>query len=579
MRFVIFSLLLSSLFVSADDLHKLFEAERQWRHREYPISATAEGVHDYDDRLSSNTPADLKRRTEALRAFRKQAEAVDPATLSTRDAVSRAIFIELLSDEIRDYALGGFRLGLTAESGFHSSLASLPRYTRFKTAKDYENYLRRLAQFPRYFAEQTAFLQQGVDTGWTLPKGSLTRIAGTISAHVIDDPRQSTFYAPFLEKADGVETVVWEKLQAKAEKVVRNAVIPAYRDFHAFMVNTYIPAARDDLGASQLPKDGAAYYRHVIKRYTTLDLDPEDVHQTGLAEVKRIRAEMQKVIEAVGFEGDFAAFLKFLRTDPRFYAKTPEELLQRASWICKRMDGALPRLFTRLPRQPYTVEPVPDYLAPGYTGGRYVPASIESTQPGTYWLNTYDLKSRPLYILEALSLHEAVPGHHLQSALSQELGDLPAFRRNLYLSAFGEGWALYSEYLGLEVGFYQDPYSNFGRLTYEMWRACRLVVDTGIHAKGWTRQQAIDYLASNTALSIHECTTETDRYITWPAQALSYKIGELKIRALRTQAEQTLGKRFDKRKFHDAILANGSVPLPILEQAIQRFIKEEAAKG
>lgn len=286
---------------------------------------------------------------------------------------------------------------------------------------------------------------------------------------------------------------------------------------------------------------------------------------------------MQEVIDEVGFEGSFAEFLTFLRTDPRFYPETAEDLLERASRIAKRMDGALPTLFQTLPRLPYGVEPVPDHMAPKYTAGRYVGAPKGSTRSGTYWVNTYDLASRPYYALEALSLHEAVPGHHLQNALAQELDDLPEFRRFSYISAFGEGWGLYSERLGLEAGFYTDPYSNFGRLTYEMWRAARLVVDTGLHAKGWTRQQAIDYLADRTALSLHEVTTETDRYISWPGQALAYKMGELEIRRLRALAEEELGTRFDIREFHDVVLLQGSVPLPVLAANVERWIAERKA--
>jgi uncharacterized protein (DUF885 family) len=288
--------------------------------------------------------------------------------------------------------------------------------------------------------------------------------------------------------------------------------------------------------------------------------------------VTRIRKEMDEVIRQVGFKGDFAAFLHFLRTDPRFYPKTPEQLLERAAWIAKSIDGKLPSLFGHLPRLPYTVQPVPEHMAPKYTSGRYVDPAVGSTQPGIYWVNTYKLDSRPFYNLEALTLHEAVPGHHLQNAVARELENLPPFRRYAYLSAFGEGWGLYSEWLGLEAGFYKDPYSNFGRLTYEMWRACRLVVDTGVHTMGWTRQQALDYMASNTALPLHEVETEVDRYISWPAQALSYKLGELKIKELRKRAEQTLGESFDVRAFHDVVLGSGSVPLTVLEQNVDRWI-------
>ena len=362
--------------------------------------------------------------------------------------------------------------------------------------------------------------------------------------------------------------------------MLRDQVVPAYRRFHEFMTKEYLPGTRETLAATALP-DGAAYYRFIIRQYTTReDLTAEQIHQIGLDEVKAIRAEMDEVIRQVGFEGDFAAFLQFLRTDPRFYAKTADELLMHASTLAKRMDGKLPALFGRLPRQPYTVAPVPEYLAPKYTAGRYNGSPIDSTEPGYYWVNTYALETRPLYNLEALTYHEAVPGHHLQGALAQEAAAVPDFRRYSYISAFGEGWGLYSEWLGVEAGGYQDPYSNFGRLTYAMWRACRLVVDTGVHAMGWTRQQMIDYMAANTALSLHEVETETDRYISWPGQALSYRIGYLTIRELRSKAEKELGERFDVRRFHDAVLENGAVPLPVLERQIERFIaREKQAQG
>jgi uncharacterized protein (DUF885 family) len=353
---------------------------------------------------------------------------------------------------------------------------------------------------------------------------------------------------------------------------VANGAIAGYREFLEFFEKEYQPGARTSLGATEFPQ-GRAYYQQKIREFTTLDLTPDQIHQIGLREVERISGEMRAVIRDTGFKGDFAAFLQFLRTDPRFYAKTPEQLLERASRIAKRMDGKLPSLFRTLPRLPYTVDPVPADIAPKYTTGRYVSAPQGSKQPGIYWVNTYKLEVRPFYNLEALTLHEAVPGHHLQIALSRELGSLPNFRRYSYISAFGEGWGLYSEWLGLEAGFYTDPYDNFGRLTYEMWRACRLVVDTGLHAKGWTRQQAIDYMATRTALPLHEVTTEVDRYISWPGQALAYKLGELKIKELRKRAESALGARFDVRDFHDVVLGSGAVPLNVLEANVDAWVK------
>ena len=387
----------------------------------------------------------------------------------------------------------------------------------------------------------------------------------------VNDPELSAFYQPFNQIPSSISEMDQERLKELGRKAIVSGVVKAYRSFLDFFVNDYRPNSRTTLGASELP-DGKSYYENKVRQFTTLDLTPEEVHQIGLKEVKRIRSEMEAVIDEVGFEGSFADFLEFLRSDPQFYADTPEELLKEASFITKRMDAKLPSLFKTLPRLTYGVAPVPDDLAPKYTGGRYAGPAEGSNEPGYYWVNTYKLDVRPLYNLEALSFHEAVPGHHLQNSIAAELENVPDFRRDVYLSAFGEGWGLYSEWLGKEAGFYTDPYSNFGRLTYEMWRACRLVVDTGIHAMGWERQKVIDYLASNTALALHECTTETDRYISWPGQALSYKIGELKIKELRRYAEKELGKDFDVREFHDAVLWNGAVPLDVLEELIKDWV-------
>lgn len=362
----------------------------------------------------------------------------------------------------------------------------------------------------------------------------------------------------------------------QAKTIIGQVVVPEYQNYLKFFEEEYYPNAKETIAAYDFP-EGKAYYQNQLKLYTTLDMSPDEIHEIGLSEVKRIRAEMEQVIKDSGFEGSFAEFLEFLRTDPQFYAKTPEELIKEASYISKRMDHKLPQFFGKLPRQPYGVVPVPEAIAPKYTTGRYSGAPLDSTRAGEYWVNTYALDKRPLYNLEALTLHEAVPGHHLQTALAKELEHLPNFRQNTYISAFGEGWGLYSEKLGLEAGFYQDPYSNFGRLTYEMWRAIRLVVDTGMHTKGWTRDQAIKMMEENTALSTHNVRTEIDRYISWPAQALSYKLGELKILELRAKAEKELGQDFDIRKFHDAILANGSIPLSVLEDQIEQFIEAEKA--
>ena len=419
-------------------------------------------------------------------------------------------------------------------------------------------------------------MRRGLERGMTLARVVLEGYEVTINSDVVGSPEESVFYKPFARFPASVPAADQERIRDSGKDAIHQVIVPAYQAFLDFMTGEYMLKARTTIGASELP-NGTEYYQEQVRRFTTLDVTVEEVHQLGLSEVERIQLEMNQVIAEVGFEGDFAEFLEFLRTYPRFYAKTPEQLLKEAAYIAKRMDARLPSLFKKLPRLPYGVAPVPDHLAPKYTGGRYVSAPAGGTEPGYYWVNTYALRNRPLYVLEALTLHEAVPGHHLQHAIAEELEGLPNFRRYLYLSAFGEGWGLYSERLGLEAGFYTDPYSNFGRLTYEMWRACRLVVDTGLHAKHWTRQQAMDYLASRTALSLHEIRTETDRYISWPAQALSYKMGELTIRRLRAEAEQALGSQFDLREFHDLILSNGALALPILEEVVRASIQPGGA--
>jgi len=570
-RLLVLALLAFPLF--ADDvakLHALFDTAWEFQLREDPLFATSVGRHEYGDRLPSAAPADLRRQADFARGVLSQLKAIDRAKLPASEGVNYDMFRRQLEDSVAGYELGDYQMPFNADSGFHSSFSRLPKDVPLTTVKDYENYIARLRAWPRYMREQIANMHTGVKRGFTVPRATLEGYDSTIVAHVVDDPSKSVFWSPFEQFPASVPPSEHERLQREGRAAVL-ATVGGYREFLDFFRKEYQPGARTSLAAFELP-NGRAYYTQKIREFTTLDLTPEQIHQTGLAEVERIGAEMRAVMQQVGFQGDFAAFLHFLRTDPRFYAKTPEELLMRASRLAKRIDGKLPALFNTLPRLPYTVEAVPDDIAPKYTTGRYVSAPQGSTQPGIYWVNTYKLDARPLYNLPALTLHEAVPGHHLQIALSRELADLPNFRRFSYISAFGEGWGLYSEFLGIEVGFYTDPYDNFGRLTYEMWRAARLVVDTGLHAKGWTRQQAIDYMATRTALPIHEVTTEVDRYISWPGQALAYKLGDLKIKELRRRAEKALGPRFDVREFHDMVLGSGSIPLSVLESNVDAWI-------
>ncbi|MBB1362400.1 DUF885 domain-containing protein [Shewanella sp. SR44-4] len=522
------------------------------------------------DDLSAETLAEKNQQTLKILHTLKQ---LDRKNLSKSDVINAKILQDQLQNEVDMYRFHDHYLPITAESGFHAYIASIAK-ARFNSIEDYQHYLAKLEQLPRYFAQQTYWLKQGLASGITPAKITLNGFEDSISAFIVP-VESSGYFTPFTHYPDHFSATEKNTLTQQGKTTVEQIVLPLYQQFYNFMTEEYIPNARIDIAASALP-DGAAFYQNRVEYYTTLPMTAEQVHQLGLQEVARIRSEMEQVIKGVGFKGSFADFLMFLRTDPQFYPKTADELLKEAAFIAKKADAMLPKYFGKLPRTPYGIAPVPAEIAPKYTTGRYS-GSNRDDEPGYYWVNTYALDKRPLYELEALTLHEAVPGHHLQISLNKELTDLPNFRRYSYISAFGEGWGLYSEYLGVEAGFYQDPYSNFGRLTYEMWRAARLVVDTGMHAKGWSRQQAIDFMAGNTALSMHNVTTEIDRYISWPGQALSYKIGELTIKRLRAKAEKALGKNFDIRKFHDAILENGSIPMSVLEQMVDEFIASQKA--
>lgn len=492
------------------------------------------------------------------------------STLTEQQKINFAILQYRLQNDIDEYRFGAHYMPLTAESGFHSDVLFMLNMTAVKTDKDLQTYLEKLAALPLYMRQQMYWMQQGLIKGYTQPKAVLAGYEDSIKSFISQDPSKSPFFRPLLKQPAGVDAARWQALQQQARNLISTQITPVYQQYLDFFVGQYVPGARDNIAAVALP-DGAAFYQNRLEHYTTLKMTPQQVHEIGLKEVARIRAEMQQVIDKTGFKGSFAEFIQFLRTDPQFYVNTPDQLLKEAAYLAKKIDAQLPKLFKTLPRTPYGVEPVPAEIAPKYTTGRYA-GGRAAGEPGFYWVNTYALDRRPLYELEALTLHEAVPGHHLQVALANEQESLPSYRRSFYTSAFGEGWGLYSEYLGLEVGFYQNDYSNFGRLTYEMWRACRLVVDTGMHTMGWSRQQAIDFLAQNTALSMHNVTTEVDRYISWPAQALSYKLGELTIKRLRQKAEAALGDKFNVREFHDAVLSNGSVPLSVLEQQIDLYI-------
>jgi uncharacterized protein (DUF885 family) len=555
-------------------LREIYQREWTWRLKEYPQLASSVGVHDYDDRLAHVDQAHDQARVKYWTAILGELDNLDRTSLSPNEKTNYAIHRAQITDSIAAITLHRNLMPLNGDSSFYADLAFLPRTQPVGTVAEIEAYLKRLAAIPDYLEENTALLRAGMKSGFVLPKIVLAgRDKPLRDVSELKDPRDSAFFAPLKNLPTTVSATDRDRLQNEAAKIIGDRIIPAFAKLLAFYNNQYVPKARSTIAATSLP-NGEVYYQQQIREQTSLDLTPEAIHAIGLSEVARIHAEMEGIIKELKFDGDFAAFLKFLRSDPQFYAKTPEELLMRASRIAKRIDGLLPRYFGKLPRLPYGVDSVPDAIAPFYTGGRYVEPSGDGKTSGTYWVNTFALPSRPLYVLPSLTLHEAVPGHHLQIALAIEQTDLPAFRRTSYIAAYAEGWALYSEHLGVEMGIYQTPYEQFGRLTYEMWRACRLVVDTGMHALGWSRARAIAFLKDNTALSEHEIGTEIDRYIGWPAQALGYKLGELKIRELRTKAEKELGASFDLRAFHDVVLASGSVPLPILEQRVNDYIVE-----
>tara|TARA_B110000503_G_scaffold68819_1_gene107458 strand:+ start:12531 stop:14234 length:1704 start_codon:yes stop_codon:yes gene_type:complete len=494
--------------------------------------------------------------------------------LSETEIISRELLLFVLKHEIDSNKYKMYLNTITNENAFHLNLARMGNRT-LENKKQVLDYLKRLDSLPQRIDYNINLLRASIKEGMAQPRAVFSNYDYTYNKHIVSYSTESEFYKPFLNLPESLSNRLKDSIVKVAKKSVQKNAIDQYKKIKSFFENEYFPNTRKGLGISTIP-NGKEFYQNRINYFTTSSqYSADDIYQIGLNEVARIKEEMQKIIDDLGFKGSFAEFLKFLRTDEQFYPKTADELLIFARDIAKRIDAELPKFFKTLPRKPYGVVPVPADLAPNYTGGRYFGSRSETTA-GFYWVNTYNLPSRTLYTIPALTAHEAVPGHHLQISLNNELPEnIPSFRRRLYLSAYGEGWGLYSEYLADEMNIYTTPYEKFGQLTYEMWRACRLVVDTGVHAKGWTRQQMIDYMSKNTALSIHEVTTETDRYISWPAQALSYKIGEIKIRELRKKAETALGEKFDIREFHEVILEEGTITLSIMEKRINSYINKK----
>ncbi len=548
----------------------LYEKEWAFRKAEFP-GLGRDGGDTPVDRLTRVSEEDQNRRYEFWKQVRTDLDAIDCTALGRELCIDYRMFRRQMDQFIADYETGAYLIPFNSDWAFWVGFSRMADRSNFSREADFEAYLARLEELPLVMDEYIGLMREGLERGFTQPRVIMDGRDVSIRSQIVDEPTESAFYQPFRSLPSSVDEETAAALQARAATAIGEGVVPAYRELLEFFLDEYAPGARESLGASELP-GGERYYQEQIRRYVTLDMTPREIHDLGLSEVARIRAEMDVIINQVEFEGEFADFIDFLRTDPQFYAETPKELLALASYYAKKVDGRLPQWFGQLPRQPYGVAPVPDEIAPFFTAGRYVGAGAEARRGGYYWVNTHQLDSRTLYTLPALTLHEAAPGHHLQAALALEQEERPAFRRNDYISAYGEGWALYAEKLGVEMDIYETPYEDFGRLTYEMWRACRLVIDTGVHAFGWNREQALDYLASNTALSLHEVTTEVDRYISWPGQALSYKLGEYTIWELRRDAESRLGADFDLRDFHDYVLGLGSVPLDVLRDEVERWV-------
>ena len=550
---------------SADAQFKqIYTTEWAWR-TGHPGAGESASTAD-NTRLDDVDAAGQQRRLEYWQRVLNQLGAIDVPQLSLANRVNFEVYHAQISNLLADQKFKTWQMPFNSDSAFWSDIGYELGGDHLRSVDAYRKYLDRLNQIPAYFDQEIVNMRLGLKRGFSVPREVLQGRDVSIAAVAeLKDPTQSSFYAPFKQLPASIPTDQAQALQGQALQRIRDRVIPAYARLLKFFRDEYVPAARSTLAAEAMP-DGKAFYRQQIREYTTLDLTPDQIHQIGLDQVAKIHTQMLAVMKSTGFSGDFPAFLAFLRNDPQFYAKTPQELLDKSAWVAKEVDGQMSRFFGELPRARFTIKPVPADIAPYYTSGR--------GGPDVYLVNTYDLKSRPLFNMPALTLHESYPGHALQMELAAERHGQPAFRRNGYISAYGEGWGLYSEYLGNEMGIYKTPYQKFGYLTYQMWRACRLVVDTGIHHLGWTRQQAIDYLTSNTALSEREIANEVDRYISWPGQALSYELGYLKIRELRTRAEQALGPKFDIRHFNDTVLSTGSVPLPVLEKRIDQFIAD-----
>lgn len=570
------SLLLAGGTVHADaprDFETLLDDAWEWQLRESPVFASRLGDRRYNDKWTDMSIEAIERRQREQREFLERLLAIEPANLDETDRLNYELFRRDLQNDIDGARFRTYLMPVSHRGGVQT-LESTAESLRLQSVDDFEDWLKRL-QAVDDVIRQTMELQERGRRGGYMPPGILMeRVPPQIRTQLVESAEESPFYVAFNDMPDSIPPDEQERLRRTAAGIIDAEIVPAYRNYSRYFERTYLPASRDSIGASELPY-GDEFYRHRTRVYTTTSMTPDEIHELGLSEVKRIRAEMQSIIDELDFDGDFGAFLQFLRTDPRFYYNTPEELFEAYLATAKRIDPELVRLFGQLPRMPYGLRPIPDNIAPDTTTAYYSRPAGDGSRAGYYYVNLYRPEVRPKYEIEVLTVHEAVPGHHLQIALAQEQEDVPEFRKYSGFTAFIEGWGLYSESLGHELGLYKDPYSRFGALTYEMWRAVRLVVDTGIHARGWTRQQAIDFFQDNAAKTELDIVNEIDRYIGNPAQALAYKIGQLKILSLRAEAERALGSEFDIREFHDELLGAGALPLEVLEVRMQDWLARQ----
>jgi len=556
---------------ATEALYRLFEEEWERSMRENPEEASWRGDKRYNDRWSDLSPAAIQARMEGDRKALQRLRAIDRSALSESDKLHYDVFAWDLEKAVERQKFREYLRPVSQRGGIQNA-EEITEVLPFATAKDYRDWLARMRALPTLIEQTTALLREGAATGNTPPRVLMQRVTGQLQAQLVDDPAKSPFYKPFAKFPDAVPPAERAALQAEAQQVIRERIVPAYRRFAAFLADDYLPRTRESIAAADLP-DGKAYYDFVARYFTTTDLSADEIHQIGLKEVARIRAEMEKIKAEVGFQGTLQQFFEHLRTDPKFFYKTPEELLTAYRALSKRIDPELVKVFKTIPRLPYGVRPIPDNIAPDTTTAYYQPGAVDGSRAGYYYVNLYKPEIRPKWEMMALSLHEAVPGHHFQFARGMELPDVPMFRRVGYFVAYGEGWGLYAERLGYDMGLYDDPYDRMGQLAYDMWRAVRLVVDTGMHSKGWSRDRAIEFFMDNSPKTRQDVVNEIDRYIGWPGQALAYKIGQLKISELREKAHRELGDRFDLREFNDAVLETGSVPLQALEKHIDAWIE------